>query len=75
MWEHPKTKQFVIIGQSGSQTYPDIKICDIYTFQGTVQGHGYDCAQGKVNTFEGSSNGLWNRVGINFATNKCCVYA
>ena len=32
-----------------------------------MQGHGYDCATGNVNTFEGSKNGLWNMVGI------CCI--
>ena len=33
-----------------------------YVLIGTVQGGGYDCRQNKVNTFEGSTNGLWNKV-------------
>ena len=29
---------------------------------GTVQGGGYDCRTGQVSTFEGSRNGVWNKV-------------
>ena len=29
---------------------------------GTVQGGGYDCRRDKVNSFEGSTNGVWNKV-------------
>ena len=64
MWKNPRTNQFVIIGRYKSKIYFDIKICYLYQFLGTVQGHGYDCRQGKTNTFEGSDNGLWSKVGI-----------
>ena len=37
---------------------------NVLFFSGTVQGHGYDCATGKVNKFEDSDNGVWNRVRI-----------
>ena len=33
-----------------------------YVLIGTVQGGGYDCRTDKVNIFEGSENGLWNKV-------------
>jgi hypothetical protein len=29
---------------------------------GTVNGGGFDCRTGEVNTFEGTDNGLWNKV-------------
>ena len=35
---------------------------DRYILIGTVQGHGYDCIEDDVNTFEGSTNGVWNKV-------------
>ena len=33
-----------------------------YVLIGTVKGGGYDCGGDKVNTLEGSSDGLWNKV-------------
>ena len=33
-----------------------------YSLIGTVQGVGYDCRKDEVNEFEGSDNGLWNKV-------------
>ena len=30
--------------------------------QGTVNGGGYDCKKDKSNSFEGSYNGIWNKV-------------
>lgn len=35
---------------------------DRWVIIGTVYGGGYDCKTGKTSTFEGSINGLWNRV-------------
>ena len=29
---------------------------------GTVQGNGFDCVDGTVTEFEGSPNGVWNKV-------------
>ena len=29
---------------------------------GTVHGGGYDCKKDKVRSFEGSKNGVWNKV-------------
>ena len=29
---------------------------------GTVNGGGYDCRTDQVSTFEGSRNGVWNKV-------------
>ena len=31
---------------------------------GTVSGTGYDCKTDRVNTVEGSDNGLWNKVSV-----------
>jgi hypothetical protein len=31
---------------------------------GTLFGGGFDCRTGRTSTFEGSNNGLWNKVGI-----------
>jgi len=33
-----------------------------YVLIGTVQGGGYDCRQDSVGWFEGSDNGVWNKV-------------
>ena len=33
-----------------------------YSLIGTVQGIGYDCSTDKVRKFEGSDNGVWNKV-------------
>ena len=33
-----------------------------YSLIGTVQGGGYDCRKNKVYKFEGSDNGVWNKV-------------
>ena len=33
-----------------------------FTIIGTANGNGYDCRTIQVNTFEGSRNGLWNKV-------------
>ena len=35
---------------------------DTFTIIGTVNGNGYDCRTDEVYTFEGSENGLWNKV-------------
>ena len=29
---------------------------------GTVYGGGFECGTGKVNKFEGSTDGIWNKV-------------
>ena len=33
-----------------------------YVLIGTVQGHVYDCRMDRVAKFEGSDNGVWNKV-------------
>ena len=33
-----------------------------FTIIGTVNGNGYDCRTDEVYWFEGSNNGLWNKV-------------
>ena len=33
-----------------------------YVLIGTVQGGGYDCRHDTVAVFEGSDNGVWNKV-------------
>ena len=33
-----------------------------YVLIGTVYGGGYDCRTDKVSKFEGSENGVWNKV-------------
>ena len=33
-----------------------------YILIGTVFGNGYDCAQNKLHRYEGSRDGLWNKV-------------
>ena len=33
-----------------------------YVLIGTVHGGGYDCRNDRVTKFEGSDNGLWNKV-------------
>ena len=33
-----------------------------YVLIGTVKGHGYSCKTDKVREYEGSTNGLWNKV-------------
>ena len=33
-----------------------------YVLIGTVKGHGYDCRDDNVTKFEGSTNGVWNKV-------------
>ena len=33
-----------------------------FTIIGTVNGNCYYCRTNQVNTFEGSRNGLWNKV-------------
>ena len=33
-----------------------------YVLIGTVIGNGYDCTRDFVSTYEGSTNGLWNKV-------------
>ena len=33
-----------------------------YVIIGTVIGGGYNCAQNETKWFEGSSNGIWNKV-------------
>ena len=33
-----------------------------YVLIGTVQGSGYDCNTNTVHKFEGSTNGVWNKV-------------
>ena len=33
-----------------------------FTIIGTVNGNGYDCRENQVYEFEGSRNGLWNKV-------------
>ena len=35
---------------------------------GTVRGHGYDCREHRVNMFENSNFGVWNKVShwVNF---------
>ena len=49
--------RWVIIGRWGTGGLGD--------WTGTVYGGGYDCKTGKTSTFEGSINGVWNRVRIN----------
>ena len=33
-----------------------------YVLIGTVQGTGYDCQTDTVNLYDGSDNGMWNKV-------------
>ena len=35
-----------------------------YVLVGTVLGHGYNCNSRDVRKFEGSNNGLWNKVSL-----------
>ena len=32
-------------------------------YAGTVHGAGLDCRTGDVHSFEGSTDGIWNKVG------------
>ena len=38
------------------------KTTEKYILIGTVQGSGYDCREDTVSAFEGSTNGVWNKV-------------
>jgi len=49
-------------GDSGGPLMYQNKVSARYVLIGTVQGHGYDCRTDQVNLFEGSDNGLWNKV-------------
>ena len=45
-------------------------------YAGTVHGAGLDCRTGDVHSFEGSTDGIWNKVGyvINFLLKTIPVF-
>jgi len=49
-------------GDSGGPLMFHNKAQAKYILIGTVQGHGYDCRTDTVDKFEGSDNGVWNKV-------------
>merc|ERR1712215_15907 len=49
-------------GDSGGPLMHKNKQTKRWTLIGTVMGGGYDCEHDKVNTFEGSTIGVWNKV-------------
>ena len=49
-------------GDSGGPLMHFNNITGRWSLIGTVQGSGYNCKTGSVGSFEGSDNGLWNKV-------------
>jgi len=49
-------------GDSGGPLMYYNKTTSRYVLIGTVYGGGYDCKRDRVTLFEGSNNGVWNKV-------------
>jgi hypothetical protein len=58
-------KRFVLIGRfNKSICNMNCHLCfNVHVDVGTIQGSGYDCRTDTFGVFEGSMNGLWNKVG------------
>ena len=77
MYQDQSSRQWILIGQSETvhciveksnfqkprEDFETMSLLYHKVYAGTVHGAGLDCRTGDVHSFEGSTDGIWNKVG------------